>query len=108
MSQRAVESALGRLITDATFRERFFAEPAAVCRHAGLDLTPEEVAALLPLDARTLEHFALRLDPKIVRALTVRPLRPAAPPASRIVHDALAKRSVQKAVAGRARKRGLS
>jgi len=108
MSQRAVESALGRLITDATFRERFFAEPAVVCRDSGLDLTAEEVAALLPLDARTLEHFAVRLDPKIVRALTVKPLRTTLPAVSRIVHDALAKRPVHKAAAGRGRKRGLS
>jgi hypothetical protein len=108
MSQRAVESALGRLITDATFRDRFFMEPAAACRDSGLDLTAEEVAALLPLDARTLEHFALRLNPKIVRALTVKPLRPPFPPVSRVVHDALAKRPVHKAAAGRVRKRGLS
>ena len=107
MSQRAVESALGRLITDAAFRARFQVEPLAVCREVGLDLTAEEVAALLPLDPRTLESFAVRLNPKIVRALTVKPLAPGFAAVSRAVADAFAKKPMEKAKAVRLRRRSL-
>jgi hypothetical protein len=73
MSQRAVESALGRLVTDAEFRARFFAEPAVLCREHDLPLTPQEARALLQLDLDALHTLAIRLDPKIVRAVSVSP-----------------------------------
>ena len=73
MSQRAVESILGRMITDAGFRARFLAEPAAACREGGLDLTAGEVAALLNVNLGRLDSVAEALDPKIIRALTVLP-----------------------------------
>lgn len=72
MSQLAVERVLGRLVTDAEFRAEFFVEPAGVCRNHGLELTPVELAALLRVDAQALQTLAIRLDPKIVRAMTLR------------------------------------
>ena len=71
MSQRAVESVLGRLITDVDFRLRFFTEPARICREYTLVLTPRETAALLRVDLGALSEFAVRLDPTIVRAVSV-------------------------------------
>jgi hypothetical protein len=72
MSQRAVERVLGRLVTDADFRTEFFGEPMSVCRDYGLELTPVEFAALLQIDERALRTLAIHLDPKIVRAMTLR------------------------------------
>ena len=72
MSQLAVERVLGRLVTDAAFRAEFFVEPVGVCRNHGLELTPVELAALIRVDAQALQMLATRLDPKIVRAMTLR------------------------------------
>jgi hypothetical protein len=72
MSQLAVERVLGRLVTDADFRAEFFVEPASVCRDHGLELTPGELASLLHVDERALHMLATHLDPKIVRAMTLR------------------------------------
>jgi hypothetical protein len=72
MSQLAVERVLGRLLTDAEFRAEFLVEPANVCRHLGLDLTPVELMALSLVDEPALQRLAARLDPKIVRAMTLR------------------------------------
>ncbi len=71
MSQRAVEGVLGRLVTDAEFRSQFFNEPDAVCRDDGADLTSAELSALVRVDPHALHSLAARLDPKIVRAVTV-------------------------------------
>src|SRR5512135_1378970 len=71
MSQLAVERVLGRLVTDAEFRAEFFAEPAALCRDHGLELTPVELSALMQVDEQALKTLATRLDPKIVRAMTL-------------------------------------
>lgn len=71
MSQAAVERVLGRLVTDAEFRADFFVEPAGVCRDHGLELTPVELSALLRVDEQALKTLATRLDPKIVRAMTL-------------------------------------
>ena len=46
MTQQAVERALGKLITDEAFRERFFAAPIAACLEAGLTLSAAELEAL--------------------------------------------------------------
>jgi hypothetical protein len=72
MSQLAVERVLGRLVTDTDFRTEFFGEPANVCRDHGFELTPVELAALLHVDERALHILAAHLDPKIVRAMTLR------------------------------------
>lgn len=54
MSQAAVEKVLGNLVTDATFRARFFREPAAASFLAGFDLSQVEIDSLssLPLASK--------------------------------------------------------
>lgn len=75
MSQRAVESVLGRLITDVDFRARFLARPAEACRENGDVLTARETEALLRIDLGALHAIAVTLDPKIVRAAAPGSLR---------------------------------
>jgi len=67
MSQGAVEKALGKLVTDEVFRERFFAEPAVASLTAGLVLSRVELEALSHLSQRTLIQFSRRLDDRIRR-----------------------------------------
>ena len=72
MSQRCVESVLGRLITDAAFREQFFLQPETACRDQSLaDLTATELSALLNVNPREFEVAAAGLDPRIVRAAII-------------------------------------
>lgn len=69
MSQRAVESILGRLITDEEFRDEFFRAPLEACRMNDWGVTPAELSALIGLDPDLLRGMAGSLDPKIVRAI---------------------------------------
>lgn len=69
MSQRAVESILGRLITDEEFRDEFFRAPLEACRMNDWGVTPAELSALIGLDPELLRGMAGSLDPKIVRAI---------------------------------------
>ena len=73
MSQRAVESILGRLITDEEFRDEFFREPMEACRRNDWGVTPAELSALIGLDPELLQSMAGSLDPKIVRAIATGP-----------------------------------
>ena len=71
MSQRAVERALGKLVIDAAFRERFFANPSSATWEAGLPLSPIEVDALSRLSRGAIARFVEALDPRIAqRGLT--------------------------------------
>jgi len=68
MSQRTVESVIGRLVTDEDFRRRFSERPAAVIDEliaSGTELTPVERRALLDLDAAACEQFADRVDARL-------------------------------------------
>jgi hypothetical protein len=56
MSQSATEAVLGRCVMDADYRVLLFADPDQAL--AGYDLTKEERAALLAIDAETLDAFA--------------------------------------------------
>ena len=72
VSQSAVERVLGRLVTDVGFRSEFFEEAASVCQHHGFELSSIELSALLRIDAQALQTLANTLDPRIVRALSLR------------------------------------
>jgi hypothetical protein len=50
VTQQAVERALGKLLTDENFRERFFENPEAASWEAGLALSPIELEAHACLD----------------------------------------------------------
>ena len=67
MSQQAVEQALGKLLTDESFRERFFTTPRETVWAAGLRLSDIELAALSGLSRSALRSFGARLDPRICR-----------------------------------------
>jgi len=67
MSQVAVEKTLGKLVTDATFRIRFFRDPAAASFLAGLELSRAEVDALSRLPVEAIERFSACLDHRICR-----------------------------------------
>ena len=59
MSKQAMEAILGRTMLDDSYRHQFFADPIRAL--AGYELTKEERAALLSVDAETLDAFAERL-----------------------------------------------
>jgi hypothetical protein len=67
MSQRDVERALGRLLTDTGFRRDFFRNPARTCLEFGLDLAAHEIQALLRVPPQKLARFAGQLDDRICR-----------------------------------------
>lgn len=66
MSQRDVERALGRLLTDEQFRRAFAADPLCACRAAGFDLSPLELDALRNLPSRVL-RLVPHIDERIRR-----------------------------------------
>ena len=67
MSQAAVERALGKLVTDESFRDRFFMDPAAASFNAGLTLSQAELDALARLPKAALTQFNRLLDDRICR-----------------------------------------
>ncbi len=69
--QQAVEAVLGRMLTDDAFRQKFLAEPENTCVEYGFDLTEAEIAPLLRFDGHAVGALAKRLDPRIVRAVSV-------------------------------------
>lgn len=67
MSQRDVERTLGRMLTDAGFRQAFFRDPARACLALGVQLAAHELDALLHLPSRRLAGLAGALDNRICR-----------------------------------------
>ncbi|MFB3819019.1 MAG: Os1348 family NHLP clan protein [Candidatus Methylomirabilales bacterium] len=67
MSQRGVEQALGRLVTDEDFREAFFADPARACLRAGVELSGGELDALARIPRTALAELCRRVDDRICR-----------------------------------------
>ena len=59
MSKEMMQAIIGRVALEEEFRIFFFANPNEAL--AGYDLTREERAALLSVDAETLDAFAERL-----------------------------------------------
>ena len=58
MSQQAVERAIGKLVTDESFRARFSADPERASLEAGLPLSATELAALIRVPGEALHRFA--------------------------------------------------
>ena len=67
MTQRAVEQALGRLVTDEHFRRAFQRDPFRASFEAGFVLTPTELEALVALGERELDRLGKKLDDRICR-----------------------------------------
>ncbi len=67
MSQRAVERALGKLVTDEGFREEFFKDPERASLQAGLELSREELDGLLRIPRPTLAKLSGCIDDRIRR-----------------------------------------
>jgi hypothetical protein len=68
MSQRCVETIIGRLVTDEGFRRRFLTDAAGVLdelRGRGCELTPVETQALAALDPAAVRAFAGVLDERL-------------------------------------------
>jgi hypothetical protein len=72
MTQRNVETLIGRLVTDSHLRRRFSRNPAAVLeefRRLGHDLTVVELDALASTEARALGSLAEAVDRRIRKAV---------------------------------------
>ena len=67
MTQQAVERAIGKLVTDAEFRERFYVNPEAATWEAGLPLSRMELEALSALSRDAVIRFSEGLDARILR-----------------------------------------
>jgi hypothetical protein len=67
VTQQAVERALGKLLTDENFRERFFENPEAASWEAGLALSPIELEALWRVPRAALVSLHDELDKRISR-----------------------------------------
>ena len=67
MSQRSVEQALGRMVTDEAFRREFFRDPDRTSRAAGLELQPGEMSALRQAPRAMLAKLGARLADCICR-----------------------------------------
>jgi hypothetical protein len=65
MAQDMVERILGRILTDARFRQRFFTQTSDQLLQ--FDLLEHERDSLSRLDRSAVEHLSERLDPRIVR-----------------------------------------
>jgi hypothetical protein len=67
VTQHAVERTIGKLVTDAAFRAKFFSNPASATWQAGLTLSPVELEALSRLSSAALARFGESLDARIRR-----------------------------------------
>lgn len=67
MSQEAVESFLGRVITDRTFRESAASSLEEACRSRGFSVTPTEIRYLENLDLSRFAEIAETVNGAIRR-----------------------------------------
>jgi hypothetical protein len=67
MSQRDIESLLGRLLTDSAFRVRFFSRPAETAAREGLGMTPRELKQLERVPVSAVLELASHIDPTLRR-----------------------------------------
>jgi len=68
MSQRALESALGKLICDDGFRREFYEDAEGAVARAGFLLTPVELSSLYKIDLDAIETFVPYVDDRVRRA----------------------------------------
>jgi hypothetical protein len=71
MTQRSVETAIGKLVSDEALRDLFRRDRGDAIRTLtglGLELNAVEVAALESLDAAEVERLARALDPRLQKA----------------------------------------
>lgn len=71
MSQKTVQSIVGRLVTDEEFRRRFLHDPLEVLKalqDQGFELTAGEIGALLRTDRALWADAAARIDQQLQRA----------------------------------------
>ena len=74
MSQRGVQLVIGKLLTDADFRQRFEShanECLGGLRQRGIDLNEIEIAALVETDPRVWSRMATRMDARLRSAMSV-------------------------------------
>jgi hypothetical protein len=67
MSQHDVERALGKLVTDEEFREKFFEDPEQASLQVGLTLSREELDGLLRTPRTIFKKLAGCIDGRICR-----------------------------------------
>ncbi len=70
MSQKTVQSLIGRLLTDEECRIRFLSDPLGTLvamRDQGLELTPSEIQALLRTERTLWSDAAERIDSHLQR-----------------------------------------
>jgi DNA-binding CsgD family transcriptional regulator len=78
MSPRGVQLVIGKLLTDADFRQRFEAhgrESLAGLREQGIDVNDSEMAALVETDPGVWLHMARRIDRRLHQGSTAPPER---------------------------------
>jgi hypothetical protein len=63
MTKEALQSVIGRAVTDADFRHTLFANPDVAL--VDYDLTPEELASLIAIDYETMDDVAGTLDDRM-------------------------------------------
>jgi hypothetical protein len=74
MSQKAVERAIGKLVTDEAFRRAFGAAPRTAALLAGLELSEDELRALRLIPPSRLAQFSACLHDRICRLADPAPL----------------------------------
>jgi hypothetical protein len=71
VTQRWIETVIGRLLTDEEFRETFVEDPRRALEELierGTHLTRAEMAALLAIDSTLWNRVAAEIDPRLQKA----------------------------------------